>query len=98
MNYIQKIIKIRERGQLTVPQEIIKALAWPKKDLLVKVETMKAGFKVERLPMAHPQNSRRRLDDSDWREIFKSMDEIRHSGKRKVNLAKVLRQDRDSHL
>ena len=98
MNYAQKITKIRERGQLTIPQEIRYALGWPEEELVVKVETTNSGFKVERLPISHPQNPVKRLSQSQWQSVFKSMKEISGSGKQKVNLTEVLRQDRDSHI
>lgn len=61
MNYIQKITKVRERGQLTVPQEVRGILQWPNEELAVKIETIQNGFKVERLPISHPQHPKKKL-------------------------------------
>lgn len=98
MNYAQKITKIRERGQLTIPQEIRDALKWSEENLIVKVETTNSGFKVERLPISHPQNPIKKLSQSQWQNIFQSMKNISNSGKKKVNLTDTLRKDRDSHF
>jgi len=98
MNYAQKITKIRERGQLTIPQEIRHVLRWPEEELMVKVETTTSGFKVERLPTSHPQNPNKKLSQAQWQHIFKSMENISKSGKQNVSLTKALRQDRDSHF
>jgi bifunctional DNA-binding transcriptional regulator/antitoxin component of YhaV-PrlF toxin-antitoxin module len=97
MSYVQKVSKIRERGQFTVPQEILWALKWPQEDLIVKVETIDSGFRVERLPISHPQNPIKKLNQSQWQNIFNSMEKISNSGNEKVDLTNVLREDRDSH-
>jgi len=97
MNYIQQITKIRERGQLTVPQVIRKALRWSD-DVLVKLETMENGFKVERLPISHPQNPVKKLSDREWDKILRDMKKISKIGKKTVNLTGYLRKDRDTHL
>lgn len=98
MNYIQKITKIRERGQLTVPYDIREALNWQDQEQMVKIETTASGFRVEQLPMSHPQHPKKKLSEKDWRKIFEEMKQISKSGKQRVNLAKALRKDRDAHF
>lgn len=98
MNYIQTITKIRDRGQLTVPLQVRQALNWPDEELLVKVETTADGFKVERLPISHPQHPKKKLTDQKWRKIFQDMKRISLSGKKGVNLTEFIRRDRDTHL
>lgn len=80
-----------------MPQEIRDALDWPQEDLIVKIETTSTGFKVERLPVSHPQNPIKKLTQSQWQDVIQSMEKISKSGKQKINLTKILRQDRDSH-
>jgi len=98
MNYVQKITKVRERGQLTVPYEIRKALNWHDEQLMVKIETMSSGFKVERVPISHPQHPKKKLTKEEGKKIWEDMKRISKLGKQGVNLAKFLRHDRDTHF
>ena len=59
MNYNQTISKIRERGQLTVLQSVRSALNWPEDEIMVKVTTIQDGFRVEKLPISHPQHPKK---------------------------------------
>lgn len=98
MNYVQKITKVRERGQLTVPYEIRKALNWQDQEQMVKIETTTSGFRVEQLPISHPQHPKKKLSEKEWRKIFEDMKRISKLGKQGVNLTKFLRKDRDTHF
>ncbi len=98
MNYVQKITKVRERGQLTVPYEIREALNWPEKELMVQIETTNSGFKVQRVPISHPQYPKKKLTEKEWTEIFRHMKRVSRLGKQGVNLAEALRKDRDTHF
>lgn len=98
MNYIQKITKVRERGQLTVPFEIREALNWPEKELMVQIETTPSGFKVEPLPISHPQHPKKKLTKEEGERIWKDMKRFGKLGKQGVNLTKFLRHDRDTHF
>lgn len=98
MNYIQKITKIRERGQLTVPYEIRQVLNWHDQEQAVRIETTNYGFKVELLPMSHPQHPKRKLREEEWNKIFQHMKRISKLGKRGLNLTASLRKDRDTHF
>ena len=97
MNYIQRISKIRERGQFTVPQEVRKVLQWPNEEIPVKVETTGSGFKVERLPISHPQNSRKRITKIQAEKIWADMKRISKK-MHGVNLNNILSQDRNTHF
>lgn len=96
MNYIQRISKIRGRGQFTVPQVVMEALDWPDEEIPVKVETIESGFKVERLPISHPQNPKKKLSKAQAEKIWSVMERTskKTSG---INLSNILRQDRDAH-
>lgn len=98
MNYIQTISKIRGRGQLTVPQDIRKALDWPDDEMMVKITTVSDGFRVEKLSISHPQHPQKKLTKSEWDKIYKDMEKISQSGKQNVKLTDFLRHDRDTHF
>lgn len=98
MNYIQTISKIRERGQLTVPQGIRQALNWPETDIMVKIVTTQDGFRVEKLPLSHPQHPKKKLTKKEWDEIWKTFEDVAKSGRQDVKLTDFLRHDRDTHF
>ena len=98
MNYVQKITKVRERGQLTVPYEIRRALNWRDEELMVKIETTASGFRVEQLPISHPQHTEKKLTKEEGERIWADMKRISKLGKQGVNLTKFLRHDRDTHF
>lgn len=98
MNYIQTITKIRDRGQLTVPLQVRQALNWMDEELVVKVETTSDGFKVERLPISHPQNPKKKLTEEEWKNIWKQLKRFSKTGKQNVNLTDFIRHDRDTHF
>lgn len=98
MNYIQVVTKIRGRGQLTIPQQIREALGLPAGDVAVKVETTTGGFKVEPLPISHPQSSNKRLTTKEAEKIWADLQSISKIGKSSINLTTSLRHDRDSHF
>lgn len=96
MNYIQTVSKIRERGQLTIPQSIREALRWPDEDILVKVTTTEDGFRVEKLPISHPQHPKKKLTKGEWDKIYEDMEKISKSGNQNIKLTDFLRHDRDT--
>lgn len=98
MNYTQTISKIRERGQLTVPLDIRQALNWPDDEVIVKVTTISDGFRVERLPISHPQHPKKKLTKKQWNEIYDDIEKISKSGKQNIKLTDFLRHDRDTHF
>lgn len=98
MNYTQTFSKIRERGQLTVPQTIREALNWPQDEVLVKIVTIQDGFRVERLPISHPQNPQKKLTKKEWDKIYQDMEKIAKSGRQDISLSEFVRKDRDTHF
>ena len=98
MNYIQTISKIRERGQLTVPQSIRQALSWPDEEVVVKVTTIEEGFRVERLPNSHPQHPKKKLTKKEWDKIYQDMETFSKTGRQDIKLTDFLRKDRDTHF
>lgn len=98
MNYTQVISKMRERGQLTVPQDIREALHWTEDEVMVKFTTINDGFRVERLPISHPQHPKKKLTKKEWDRIYENMEKISKSGKQNIKLTDFLRHDRDTHF
>ncbi len=98
MNYTQSISKMRERGQLTIPLGIRKALNWPDKEVMVKIVSTTDGFRVERLPISHPQHPKKKLTEKEWGKIYQDMERISKSGKQNIKLTDFLRHDRDTHF
>lgn len=98
MSYTQTISKIRERGQLTVPQDIRQALNWPDDKVVVKITTISDGFRVERLPISHPQHPKKKLTKQQWDKIYENMEKISKLGKQNIKLTDFLRHDRDTHF
>ncbi len=96
MNYSQTIAKIRGRGQLTVPQNIRQALNWPEDEVMVKIVTTQDGFRVERLPIAHPQAKQKKLSKKQWDQIWKDLEEFSKSGRQDIKLTEFIRKDRDT--
>lgn len=98
MNYTQTISKVRERGQLTVPQAVREALNWPEDEVMVKVTTIQDGFRVEKLPISHPQHPKKKLTKRQWDEIWQDFERFSKSGRQDVKLTDFLRKDRDTHF
>jgi|SRR3989344_1565490 len=98
MNYTQSISKIRERGQLTVPLEIRKALNWPDEEVIVRIVSAMDGFRVERLPISHPQHPKKRLTKNEWDKIYQDMETFSKTGRQDIKLTEFIRKDRDNHL
>lgn len=96
MNYTQTISKIRERGQLTVPQSIRQALNWPQDEVMVKIVTIDDGFRVEKLPISHPQHPKKKLTKKEWDKIWKTFERISRSGRQDISLKEFVRHDRDT--
>jgi len=98
MNYTQSISKIRERGQLTVPLEIRKALNWPDEEVIVRIVSAMDGFRVERLPISHTQHPKKRLTKNEWDKIYQDMETFSKTGRQDIKLTEFIRKDRDNHL
>ena len=98
MNYVQTVSKVRERGQLTVPQEIREALNWPEDEVVVKIITIQDGFRVEKLPISHPHHPQKKLTKKEWDKIYEDMEAFSKTGKQDIKLTDFLRHDRDTHF
>lgn len=81
-----------------MPQTIREALNWPQDEVMVKIVTIDDGFRVERLPVSHPQNPQKKLTKKEWGKIYRTMEKISKSGKQNIKLTDFLRHDRDTHF
>lgn len=94
--YIQEVTTIRERGQMTIPQKIRDALKIPVEgNVLVKIETTKSGFKLEKLPNASYQVAKKYMTEEEaekqWNQLSKNIK------KTSANLTKFISDDREKH-
>lgn len=98
MERLAKISKVRERGQLTVPLEVRRALAWPEGEVPVRVTPLpeEDSFKVERIHVPREGEPKKKLTKKDWNEIWLSMRRISRLGE-PVDLVEFLVKDRESH-
>lgn len=81
---------------MTVPQSIREALSWPNNDILVKITTTEDGFRVEKLPISHPQHPKKKLTEKEWDRIYGGMKKFSKSGNQDIKLTDFLRRDRDT--
>lgn len=79
-----------------MPQTIREALSWPQDEVMVKIVTTKEGFRVERLPISHPQTRSKRLTKGDWDKIWHNLDSLSKSGRQNLKLTEFIRKDRES--
>lgn len=81
---------------MTVPQSIREALSWPDNDILVKITTTEDGFRVEKLPISHPQHPKKQLTKKEWDKIYSDMQKFSKLGRQDIKLTDFLRHDRDT--
>lgn len=81
---------------MTVPLDIRQALNWPNNEIVVKVTTIRDGFRVEKLPISHPQHPKKKLTKKEWDKIYKDFEEISRSGRQDISLKEFVRHDRDT--
>lgn len=65
---------------------------------MVKIVTIDNGFRVERLPTAHPQAKQKKLSKKEWNKIWKDLEEFSRSGKQDIKLTEFIRKDRDTRF
>lgn len=95
---MERIARVRSKGQLTVPAEVRQALHWPDEEVLVRVVPLpdQDGFRVERIPISDKSATKRKLTREEWEEIWQGMKRISRLG-RAVNLSEFVAKDRESH-
>lgn len=65
---------------------------------MVKIVTIKDGFRVEKLPISHPEHPKKELTKKQWDQIYKDMERFSKSGRQDVKLTEFIRKDRDTHF
>ena len=83
---------------MTVPESIREALNWTENEIMVKIVAKDWGFRVERLPISHPEHPQKKLTKKQWDKIYKDMEAFSKSGKQNIKLTDFLRHDRDTHF
>jgi bifunctional DNA-binding transcriptional regulator/antitoxin component of YhaV-PrlF toxin-antitoxin module len=95
---LEKISKVRQRGQLTIPSQIRRALNWPATELAVKVEPLQDedAVKIKRIT-AQDEQVKKPLSERDWKRIWENMQKVSKMGRQDVNLTEFLIADRERH-
>lgn len=83
---------------MTIPQTIRGALNWTDSEVMVKVTTIQDGFRVEKLPVSHPQHPKKKLTKKEWDKIYEDMEAFSKTGRQDIKLTEFLRKDRDTHF
>ncbi|MBL7078072.1 hypothetical protein ISS42_00205 [Candidatus Shapirobacteria bacterium] len=94
---LREIAKIRERGQLTIPRNIRKALAWIGANSIIEIAPTETD-KVELRPFIPPQKTTfKKIKTQE--EIKLLWQEMRTIGKigRQINLSEFVVKDRQKH-
>lgn len=99
MNFqdLREIVKIRDRGQLTIPYNIREVLTWLKTDSVIEIIPKKAD-KLELRPLVPSQ--KRGLKKAKTQKAINALwQKMRVIGKagRQVNLSEFVIRDRERH-
>lgn len=90
MRTVQSTAVIRERGQLTIPDEIREVLSWATPRAVVSLSTTRAEELILR-------PYRREAKDIEWRKIWESINLSRSFVGKRGNLSQFIVSDREHH-
>lgn len=90
-----EIIKLRERGQITIPEKIRKLLPWMYPSSLLQVKVKQDKVVISPL-LPKDEIKKKELSSKEWRQVFLTFKKIRSSG-RQIDGAKTIIKDRESH-
>lgn len=86
---IQKTVTIRQRGQITIPDEIRKKISWARTNLVVNFKlTGKNEITIQPY---------RAVKQVDWDGLFKKLKKIRSFKGKRGNLSEFIIADRENH-
>lgn len=91
-----KIIKLRERGQITIPEKTRNLLPWLYPQALLRVETKQQKIIISPFLSQIKKEKKKKLTASEWKEIYTIFKKIRKSGKQ-INGLKIIIEDRKKH-
>jgi bifunctional DNA-binding transcriptional regulator/antitoxin component of YhaV-PrlF toxin-antitoxin module len=80
---------IRNRGQLTIPEEIRSTISWTKPKAVVKISVKKPN-----LITITPHNLK---SDLDWDSLWNSINYVRGFRGKRGNLSEFIVKDRETH-
>lgn len=80
---------IRQRGQLTIPDQVRHMAAWLQAGAVVGVEVAEEEVRIR--PYAE---ARKRID---WNEVWRKIELARSFKGKRGNLSAMIAEDRDSH-
>jgi len=91
----QDIIKIRERGQITLPVLLRKRLDWlePQSVVEIKAEEEKLVLK----PIIPTKKMKKEISETNWNILEKKLNKIRTWGDQNLDLTKFVIADRRRH-
>jgi len=97
---LREIVKIRDRGQMTLPEELRIAIPWLKPGSVVEIETNQPKTAVVIKPLVTRKYSYERKPykqkmTMSWDTLKKNLEEIRKAGRQDVNLTEFLIRERD---
>ena len=90
-----QIVKLRDRGQLTIPEKIRNLLPWLVSNAILKLEAKKEQVIISPLLPAF-KKEKNRLSNKEWEEAMQTFHRIRKSG-RQINAVKSIVEDRANH-
>jgi len=89
------ILKIRERGQITIPSQVRQNLNWRETEIVKVIPLPKEdAFKVNRV-LVEEERPKKKLTERQWREIWQRMKEVSKMGRQDVNLTEFLIKERE---
>lgn len=98
---VQNIIKIRDRGQITLPRDLRNTFSWLKPGSAVEIEANKIKDEIIVKPLIKKTGSFGRKPykykqkmTMTWKEIDRNLERVRKKG-RQVNLTEFLIKERD---
>lgn len=87
---MQTTLVLRERGQLTIPDKIRKALGWLRPYAVVKL-----FLRGDEIILKEYQSST--ADSINWKKIWEKIQLARSFKGKKTNLSQFIMQDREQH-
>lgn len=95
MSNINETIKLREKGQITIPEKIRNLLPWLYPRAVLQLTPKREKIIISPL-LPQVRTKKKKLSVAEWKEIFLTFKKIRKSG-RQINALKSIMEDRKNH-
>lgn len=89
------LIKIRERGQITLPSLLRKRFDWLEPRSIIEIKVEKEKLILE--PITTAKKAKKQVLKTNWRILKKELKRIRSWGNQKAELSKFVIADRRRH-